>query len=115
MRTLTLRLQALLLLLTIVGGSFGLPLYDAVLYHSALTHAQPRANGVAGESATTAHGVTCAIDLASRCGSGIAPFTDLGLALGVAVRTAVLRSSHIAPPQTWHASTQSRAPPRPLS
>ena len=115
MRTLTLRLQALLLLLTVVGGSFGLPLYDAAVYHSALNHAQPRANSVASESATTAHGIICAIDLASRCGSGIAPFTDLGLALGAAVRTAVLRTSHIAPPQTWHASTQSRAPPRPLS
>lgn len=115
MRTLTRRLQALLLLLTLVGGSFALPLYDAAVYHSGLTSVQPRANSVAGESATTTHNVTCAIDLASRCGTGIAPVTNVGLAPSVPARSAVLLPTQFTPPQTWLASTHSRAPPSSLS
>ncbi len=115
MRSLTVRLQALLLLLTLVGAGFGLPLYDAVVYHSALEHAQPRANSIASESATSAHGVTCAMDLASRCGTGIAAFTDPGLVPVPSVRTTVLRPTPVTPTQTWLASTHSRAPPRSLS
>jgi hypothetical protein len=115
MRPFTPRLQALLLLLTIVGGSFAMPLYDAAVYHSALEQAQPRTNSIASESATTAHGVTCAIDLATRCGSGIAPFTDLGLALSQSIRSTILRPTSVVPSQTWLASAHSRAPPRSLS
>jgi hypothetical protein len=115
MRTIALRLQALLLLLTLVGGGFGLPLYDAVVYHSALEHAQPRSNSVASESATSTHGVTCAMDLASRCGTGLTAFPDLGLLPGPSVRTTILRPLPVAPTQTWLASTHSRAPPRSLS
>ena len=115
MRTFAQRLQALLLLLTLVGGGFGLPLYDAVVYHSALEHAQARSNSIAGENATSAHGVTCAMDLASRCGTGIAAFTDLGLAPVPSVRTTILRPIPVAPAQTLPASTHSRAPPRTLA
>ena len=115
MQTFAQRLHALLLLLTLVGGGFGLPLYDAVVYHSALEHTQPRANSIASESATSAHGVTCAMDLASRCGSGIAPFTGSGIAPSLSVRTPILRPIPVAPTQSWPASTHSRAPPRSLS
>ncbi len=115
MRTIAQRLQALLLLLTLVGGGFGLPLYDAVVYHSALEHAQARSNSIASESATSAHGVTCAMDLASRCGTGLTAFTALGLVPAPSVRTTILRPLPVAPRQTWLASTHSRAPPRSLS
>jgi hypothetical protein len=115
MRTIAQRLQALLLLLTLVGGGFGLPLFDAVAYHSALEHAQARSNSIASESATSTHGVTCAMDLASRCGTGIAAFTGLGLAPVPSFRTTSLRPIPVVPTQTWLASTHSRAPPRSLS
>ena len=111
MRPLTRRLQALLLLLTLVGGSFGLPIYDAVVYHSALEHTQPRANGVAGASAASAHSVSCAIDLATRCGTGIAPLADLAFAVIAPVRTVVVRPAQTVPLQTWLHTSQSRAPP----
>jgi hypothetical protein len=115
MRSLTVRLQALLLLLTLVGGSLGLPVFDAVVYHSALAHTQPQTNSIAGESTTTTHGVTCALDFATRCGTGIAPVADLTLSLIPAVRTVVVRVDSPPPAQHPFATTQSRAPPRTLS
>ncbi len=115
MRSLTVRLQALLLLLTLVGGSFGLPVFDAVVYHSALAQAQPSPYSIAGESASSAHGVTCAIDLANRCGTGIAPFAELEPVLLAPTRIAPQHVTDVVPASPWLASSHSRAPPSTLS
>jgi len=115
MQTFAQRLQALLLLLTILGGSFGLPLYDAVVYHSKPTQTQPQADSAARQSEATTHSQACALDFSTRCGNGIAPFADLGLTPIPSVRTTNLRPIPVAPTQTWLASTHSRAPPRSLS
>ena len=115
MRSLTVRLQALLLLLTLVGGSLGLPVYDAVVYHSTLDHAQSPANSVTSQTAFSSHSLICAIDLATRCGTGIAPFADITLTVSTTIRATAPQAAPRAYCHFPLDTTHSRAPPLPLS
>jgi hypothetical protein len=110
---LRLRAQALVLLLTLLAGAFGLPLLDAVMFHStaraSATAAPDRLQ--AGHLTGMAHGLGCAIWTGAASGTGL-PGPTPGRA------TLATRSAECPPTPPFVLSSQtdlslrhSRAPP----
>jgi hypothetical protein len=74
------RFQAALLLTVLLGGSFGLPLLDALVFHRT-TSAAPRPTlgkeTVSQDSQTPAHALGCALLTSAASGKGL-PAVGLG-------------------------------------
>lgn len=107
------RWSALVLLLALVGGGLGLPVADALVYHSSPTQrTAPASHEVAlGAVSTTQHLQGCVLSLGGLSGSGI-----VGAGSTVAVAAAIdLTASYPAEStsftQTGITLGLSRAPP----
>jgi hypothetical protein len=116
MHTLVSRARALCLLLALLGGGFGFPLYDAVTYHARVlrTHSESHRLGNASllpSVKSQSHTATCALGLITLAGRG-APALGTGLVLAIAmVESSPLPSPPTAPELIRPSSTRSRAPP----
>jgi hypothetical protein len=116
MHTLLTRARALCLLLALMGGGFGLPLYDAATYHTRLaprTAESPRLgkSALIPSVSSQSHATTCALGLITMAGRGT-PALGTGLVLTL-VRDEVppLPLSSVPPELIRPSSTRSRAPP----
>jgi len=118
MRTLAGRAKALYLLLALLGGGFGLPLYDGVVYHARRPANDAEGSRLADVSslhtravATQSHSSTCALSLITLAGRG-SPGLGTGILLAIArTERALLPLPPVAPAQIRTSSTRSRAPP----
>lgn len=107
------RCSALVLLFALLGGGFGLPLADVVVYHSGATSttAHHTAEVAVGTQNATLHLQGCVLWLSALTGSGVA-----GSAPAVRVATAGAGVSRYLTPQQVLTQTDlglghSRAPP----
>jgi hypothetical protein len=109
LRSRGLRLQALLLLLALLGGGFGLPLFDAVVFH-----ARPLASAessVAPEGAPAAHTQLCILDHAGLLEGGMRSSGHETLAVLPAVGTVPVAPDSANLPADPALLPPSRAPP----
>ena len=112
------RFKALLLLLALLGGGFGLPLYDAAVYHARRPTSDAETGRLREVSSLRTHAVTsqshattCALNLITLAGRG-SPALGTGLVLAIArTETSPLPLPPVAPALIRSSSTRSRAPP----
>jgi hypothetical protein len=110
------RLPAFLLLLALLGGGFGLPLADALIYHSSTTHLSiASATSATPESAVQprsgpAHLLGCVLWLSALTGSGLQSSAPVLRASAVASSLAT-RVALTVYTQTDLSLGLSRAPP----
>jgi hypothetical protein len=116
MHTLLTRARALCLLLALLGGGFGLPLYDAVTYHARVRPSTPESPRLGNSSlipsvSSQSHAATCALGLITMAGRGT-PALGAGLLLAMATVESPPLVSPPSPPELIRPSTtRSRAPP----
>lgn len=108
------RSQALILLLTLLGGAFGLPLLDALAFHStaqATEAAAPDQLG-AGHSTGVAHALGCAVWTSAASGTGLPGALHARTLLGRGSTDCGHRPPSLLHTQTDLSLVRSRAPPR---
>ncbi|HEY7027756.1 MAG TPA: hypothetical protein VH438_09140 [Gemmatimonadales bacterium] len=108
------RLKALVLFAALVGGGFGLPVFDALAFHSKPGVSQPQGETLSAPGRDVGHGAVCALSLArnvGRCTPAI-PTQIAGLLLS-AVRTRPLATPVLLVHQP-QSQCHSRAPPASL-
>jgi hypothetical protein len=109
LRSLGHRLQALFLLLALMGAGFGLPLFDALVFHG---RPLPTAeNSVAPEGAPAAHTQLCILDHAGLLEGGILSQGHESLAVGAVVAQVAVVPDAPDLPVAASLLPPSRAPP----
>ena len=118
MRILRSRAPALWLLLALLGGGFGLPLYDAATYHARLrpNHRELSESGNASVLQNHAlnrpsHAASCALGLITLAGRGTPALGPAFLLATVRLEPALLPSPSATPELIRFSSIHSRAPP----
>jgi hypothetical protein len=118
MRTLRSRAPALWLLLALLGGGFGLPLYDAAAYHMRLRSNHVEGNDAGIESALQnhalnrpSHAASCVLGLITLAGRGTPALGPAFLLATLRLESAPLPSPAAAPELIRFSSIHSRAPP----
>ena len=107
-----LRAKALLLLLLLLAGGFGLPIVDALVFHSATRAPVPTQAGIAGAPESgSAHLLGCAVwsSLATSTGLPCVPLTG-SIALARSPEASPLAPADLST-QTDRTLALSRAPP----
>src|SRR5690349_6448056 len=107
------RLPALMLLLALVAGGFGLPIADAILYHSTptATPVQHTDDLAVGAPATAVHVQSCVLWLSALTGSGVVAKSPVLAVAQVTPAVAAYSTPQFVVTQTDITLGQSRAPP----
>jgi zona occludens toxin (predicted ATPase) len=104
------RAKALLLLLALLGGGFGLPWYDALMFHSQAAGAPKAELALDNAGAAVGHNQTCALRLVTPPNAPHSAPSDLP-ALSARTRHVLLAPKSVLLTQTDVALGRSRAPP----
>jgi len=109
----SLRAQALVLAATLLIGGLGLPLLDAVCFHSApLATAQHERQALSGpDTPAAAHLLGCAVLTAAVVDRGLPAVCTPPIVAGPDLPAPYVAVLSIPPSKTDHTLSQSRAPP----
>jgi hypothetical protein len=105
------RAQTWLLLIALIGGGLGLPLLDALLFHSRPAPALCQGDWLSRTGPAGAHNRACALDHATRSGNRALPSAPAQATPKAQILAAVLPPLQVHPRRNWLAAIQSRAPP----